>query len=101
MKAEEFLLYGNQQLDASLGANSATASDKRRMCVSLPRLKMDIYAYFPTALVSVKNISMKNTNEIREQLLVRDTLTGQRSCEFTNQIITYTSSSYITQTRKA
>jgi len=55
MRTENFFLHGNQQLEASLGPNSATASDKRRLCVTLPKLNMNIYAYFPTALVSVKN----------------------------------------------
>lgn len=54
MKTREFFLHGNQQLDANLGPNSATATHKRRLCVTLPKLNMHIYVYFPVALVSVR-----------------------------------------------
>jgi len=54
MKTDDFFMHGTSQLDASLGPNSATAQEKRRLCVTLPRTNMNIYVYFPTALVSVK-----------------------------------------------
>jgi len=52
MKTEDFFLHGTSQLDASLGPNSATAQEKRRLCVTLPRTNLNVYVYFPTALVS-------------------------------------------------
>jgi len=52
MKTDDFFLHGTQQMDASLGPNSATAQDKRRVCVTLPKLDMNIYVNFPVCLVS-------------------------------------------------
>lgn len=79
MKTNDFFLHGNQQLDAALGPNSATAVHKRRLCVTLPKTNMNIYVFFPTAAVSVKmKFSVIKSNVYREQPLVRDISTGQR-----------------------
>ncbi len=47
-------MHGTQQMDAALGPNSATAQDKRRTCVTLPKLDMNIYVNFPVCLVNVR-----------------------------------------------
>ena len=60
MKTEDFIIHGTQQIDASLGPNSASAVHRRRFSVSLPKLGMDVNVFLPTAAVSVSFKSITN-----------------------------------------
>jgi len=72
-------MHGTQQMDASLGPNSATAQDKRRTCVTLPKLDMNIYVNFPICLVNVRSLSRGLVKRSRELHLVKGISIGQRS----------------------
>ena len=53
MKGNSFLLHGNYQIEASLGPNSISGTQKGRSCVEFQDDGMTVYCQFPSCSIQV------------------------------------------------